>query len=61
MEDDLQWKTTSNGRRTPYLSNHLLGHTHILNLSLDEEDDLQWRMTSNGRLDPMEDELQYKY
>ena len=47
MDHDLQWKTTSNGRRPPmeddlkilkveYLSNHLLDHTQILNLSLND-------------------------
>ena len=46
MEDDLQWKTTSNGRQPPmkdnlkilkveYLRNHLLDPTPILNLRLD--------------------------
>ena len=45
MEDDLQWKTTSNGRRPQmkdnlkslkvgYLSNRLLDHAQILNLDL---------------------------
>ena len=45
MEDDHQWKTTSNGGPTPmeddlkilkveYLSDRLLDHTKILNLSL---------------------------
>ena len=44
IEDDLQWKITSNGRRPPmeddlkilkvkYLSKPLLDHTQILNLS----------------------------
>ena len=47
-EDDLQWKTTSNGRRPPmeddlkilkveYLSNRLLDHTQILNLDLGDQ------------------------
>ena len=56
MEDNLQWKTTSNVRRTPveddlkilkgqYLSNNTLDHTHILNLSKNENA-LQWKMTS---------------
>ena len=46
-EDDLQWKTTSNGRRPPmednleilkveYLRNHLLDPTEILSISLDD-------------------------
>ena len=45
MEDDLQWRTTSNGRqpimeddhkilKVEYLSNRLLNHTQILNFSL---------------------------
>ena len=50
MDDNLQWKMTYNGRRpqhfngkppkkkvkVEYLSNHLLDHTQILNLSLDD-------------------------
>ena len=47
-EDDLQWKMTSNGRqpsieddlkivKVEYLSNHLLGHTQILKLGLDDQ------------------------
>ena len=48
MKDDLQWKTTSNGRkpqmednlkilRVTYLSNTLFDPTQILNLSLDDQ------------------------
>jgi hypothetical protein len=48
MEDDLQWKTTSYGRRplmeddlkilkVEYLNNRSLDHTHILNLSLKDQ------------------------
>ena len=46
MEDELQWKMTSNGRWPPmeddlkilkvkYFRNHFLDHTQISNLSLD--------------------------
>ena len=48
MEDDLQWKTTSNGRRPPmeddlkiskveYLSNRILDPAQILNLDLGDQ------------------------
>jgi hypothetical protein len=53
MEDDLKiWKVE-------YLSNRLLDHTQIFNLSLDDqtifkkswrssmEDDIQWKMSTN--------------
>ena len=58
-----------------YLSNHLLDHIQILNLSLYDqtifykslklrrppmEDDLQWKTTSYGRQPPIEDDLQWK-
>jgi hypothetical protein len=47
MEDDLQWKMTSNGRLPPteddlktliveYLSHHLLDYTQTLDLSLND-------------------------
>ena len=37
-EDDLQWKTKDDLKilKVEYLSNHLLDHTKIFNLSLDD-------------------------
>ena len=58
MEDDLQWKTTSNGRQPPmednlkilkveYLSNHWLDFPQILNLRKGDQTKttyfLKWR------------------
>jgi hypothetical protein len=69
MEEDLKIL------KVKYLSNHLLDHTQILNLSLDYqtifykslkwkrppmEDNLKWKKNSNGRRPQMEDDLQWK-
>ena len=69
MEDDLKIL------KVEFLRNHLLDHTQILNLSLDDQtilyksakwsrppmkDELWWKTTSNGRGPPMEDDLQWK-
>ena len=45
MEDDLQWKTTSNGRQTT-----MEDRTSM-------EEDLQWKTTSIGRRPPLEDNI----
>jgi hypothetical protein len=47
MEDDLQWKTTINGRQ-PQMEDNLQWKT---------TSNLQWMTTSNGRRPPMEDDL----
>jgi hypothetical protein len=50
MEDNLQWKSTSNGKRLP-IEEDLHGRIHPI------EEYLQWKNTSNGRIPPMEDDL----
>ena len=55
-KQNLRWKTTMEDLKisnVEYLSNHLLDHTQILNLSIDDQtmfsnssnDELQWEMT----------------
>ena len=51
MEDDLQWKVTCNGRRTPMEDKTSTARRTSM------EDDIHWKMTSNRRLHPMEDDL----
>jgi hypothetical protein len=53
MEDNLQWKTTFNGRRPP-MEDDLKWKT------TSNRSGLQWKTTSNGRQPPMEDDLQWK-
>jgi hypothetical protein len=48
MEDDHQWKATSNGRKTPMEDKTPM------------QEDLQWKMTSIGRQLPIEDIIQWK-
>jgi hypothetical protein len=50
MEDNLQRKTTSNGRQTP-MEDDLKWRRPLM------EDDLQWKTTSNRRRPPIEDNL----
>ena len=71
-EDDLQWKTTLNGRwpqniKSGISQQPLIGSSSNFKLKLRGqnkiknawyEDDLQWKTTSNGRRPPMEDDLQ---
>ena len=54
MEDDLKIL------KVEFLRNHIMDHTQILNLNLDEQTifyNLQWKMTSHGRGPPMEEDL----
>ena len=57
MEDDLKIF------KVEYLSNHLLDHTQILSLSLNDQiiflHIFKMKMTFNGRGPPMEDNLKY--
>ena len=64
MEDDIQWKMTSNGRlpqmsKVKYLNNYWPDLPQISNLGLyDQKQTLQifqMKMTSNGRRPQMED------
>jgi hypothetical protein len=59
MEDDLQWKTTSNGRQTP-MEDNLQWKTTSNGRQPPMEDNLHCKTTSNGRQPPMEDNLQWK-
>jgi hypothetical protein len=54
MEDNLQWKTTSN-RRQPSMEDNLQWKTTFNGRQPPLEDDLQWKTTSNGRQLPMEE------
>jgi hypothetical protein len=59
MEDNLQWKRTSNGRRPP-MEDDLQWNTTSDGGLPPMEDDLQWKTISNGRQPQMEDDLQWK-
>jgi hypothetical protein len=59
MEDNLKWKTNSNGRRPP-MEDDLQWKTTSNGRQPPMEDDLQWKKTSNGRQPPKEDDLQWK-
>ena len=59
MEDDIQWKLTSDGRR-PSMEDDLQWKTTSNGRQPPMEDDLQWKTTSNGRRPPMEEDFQWK-
>jgi hypothetical protein len=56
MEDDLQWKMTSNGRQ-PQMEDDFQWKTTSTGRQPPIEDTLQWKISSNGRRPPMEDDL----
>ena len=69
MEDDIHWKTTSNGRRhlmtddlkickVEYISNHFLDQTQIVDLSLNDQ--TIFYKSLHCILPTMEDDLRYK-
>jgi hypothetical protein len=51
IEDDLQWKRTSNGRRIPMEDKTSDARRPSM------EDDNHWKTTSNRRRHPMEDDI----
>ena len=59
MEEDLQRKTTFNGRRPP-MEDDLQCKTTSNERQPLMEDNLQWKTTSNERQPSMEDDLQWK-
>ena len=59
MEEDLKWKTTSNGRR-PQIEDYLKWKTTSIGKPTQIEDELKWKTTSNGRPTQMDDNLKQK-
>jgi hypothetical protein len=56
MENYLQWKTTTNGRRAP-MEDELQWKTTSNRRGPPMEDKLQWKKTLDGKRFPMEDNL----
>ena len=49
MEDDLQWKMTSNGRRSPMEEELQWKTKPLMEERPPMEDDIHWKTTSKGR------------
>ena len=60
MEDDLQWKTTFDGRQ-PLMEDDLQWKTTFNGRQPSMEDELRWKTTIHGRQPLMEDDLENKY